>query len=188
MHIRLYATLRQIVGGKRVDLPVKDGTPLEEVLRDLVREYPDLDEAIWGPEGGLAGHVAVLLNGRNVRHLEGLETKLSEGDVLDLFPPVGGGRRRAPERHITLKFTSHFRGRLGIKETPFAFQGDRVRDLVQAVVARYDVKDLLLESSGLRDYVRIAVNGRFARYIGGWEAEIPEGATVVFIHSYVVAF
>jgi len=35
--------------------------------------------------------VNVLKNGRNIHFLNGLETPLSEGDVIALFPPAAGG-------------------------------------------------------------------------------------------------
>jgi molybdopterin synthase sulfur carrier subunit len=33
----------------------------------------------------------LLVNGRHVQHLDGLETHLSEKDVLSVFPLIGGG-------------------------------------------------------------------------------------------------
>jgi molybdopterin converting factor small subunit len=35
--------------------------------------------------------IAVLVNGRNIRFLDRLETKLCEGDEVAIFPPVYGG-------------------------------------------------------------------------------------------------
>jgi MoaD family protein len=41
---------------------------------------------------GLAnGYLHVLLNGRNVAFLDGQQTRLSNGDVVAVLPPVGGG-------------------------------------------------------------------------------------------------
>lgn len=91
MQIRLYATLRQIVGEKIVEIPIKSEKTIGDILRSLVQQYPKLDESIWYPDGSLAGHVAVILNGRDIRHLGGVETPLSNESVLDVFPPVGGG-------------------------------------------------------------------------------------------------
>lgn len=34
---------------------------------------------------------AILLNGRNVFALEGLGTRLSQGDLLQILPPIAGG-------------------------------------------------------------------------------------------------
>jgi len=35
--------------------------------------------------------VIILVNGKNIEHLEKLDTKLKDGDVVSIFPPVGGG-------------------------------------------------------------------------------------------------
>ena len=42
-------------------------------------------------EGGLARGVKVFLNGRDIDFLSGLDTRLSDGDEISIFPPVGGG-------------------------------------------------------------------------------------------------
>jgi len=39
----------------------------------------------------MRGSINVLINGNNVRHLEGIDTLLSEADELAILPPVSGG-------------------------------------------------------------------------------------------------
>lgn len=46
---------------------------------------------ILDPQGGLLTGSIILVNGHNILHLEGLETKLGDGDMVALFPPGGGG-------------------------------------------------------------------------------------------------
>lgn len=189
MQALLYATLRQIAGTREVEIPVEGHQTVGEVLHVLVERYPRLSKAIWYPDGSLAAHVAVLLNGRDVRHLNGVDTPLSDDDCLAVFPPVGGGASGDDLTHVTLRFTSHFRARVGQSQTEFAFKGNTLRGFVPAVLEQYDIGDLLLDGSNeLKPYVRVAINGRFSQTIGNWEAPIPDGATVVLIHSYVVAF
>ncbi len=55
-----------------------------EELEDLLLEEP--------PSGiKLKGGVTVMVNGRNIRFLEGYETQLEGGDTVTVFPPIGGG-------------------------------------------------------------------------------------------------
>lgn len=85
-----FADLRDKVGRPAMELEIAGKTVL-----DLIEEI----DAITGGaliknvlEGGrLKDLVKVLVNGRDVRGLRGLETELGEGDVVSFFPPVAGG-------------------------------------------------------------------------------------------------
>jgi MoaD family protein len=113
MQVRLYATLRQTVGIKVVEIPVKVNQTVGDILHALVDRYPELSEAIWYADGSLAEHVAVILNGRDVRHLDGVDTPLTDDDTLDLFPPVGGGVSQGENTLVTLNVCSCFHQDLG---------------------------------------------------------------------------
>jgi molybdopterin synthase sulfur carrier subunit len=91
MEIRLHATLRQIVGARIVAVETHPGQTAGDALRALVAAHPALASSIWHDDGTLAGHVAVILDGRDIRHLSGVDTPLGEAKHLDVFPPVGGG-------------------------------------------------------------------------------------------------
>jgi molybdopterin converting factor small subunit len=41
--------------------------------------------------GKVRGFLQFLVNGRSISSFEGLGTRLSDGDVLAIIPPVGGG-------------------------------------------------------------------------------------------------
>ena len=87
---RLYATLRAIAGSKTVTLerqPDSVGAALEE----LIDRFPDLREGLLSEEGEVRPFVAVMVNGRDIRHLGGLDTPLEGDATLDIFPPVAGG-------------------------------------------------------------------------------------------------
>lgn len=94
IEIRLFATLREAVGQKTLTNDYADGTRICDVLNDLVASYPDLE--IYDDTGDLHPHVNVLVNGRNTNQLDGLDTPLSDGDSISLFPPVEGGTTHHP--------------------------------------------------------------------------------------------
>lgn len=188
MLIRLYATLRQIAETREIEIPVKEDATVGEVLHSLVSRFPGLDEAIWYPDGSLAGHVAVILNGRDIRHLSNVDTPVSNDDRLDVFPPVGGGGIADEPTKVSLKLTSHFRARTGTSNTEFAFMGNTLREFIPALLEQFDIADMLMEGDELKSHVRVVINGRFSYTVGGWDAHIPDGAMVVLLHSYVVAF
>ena len=94
--VRLYATLRPRVGGQGVlDVPWSPGDTVADVIRELVRRKPALQGHILNDEGLLLPHVNVFLNGRDIRYLKGLETRVDGDAELFIFPPVAGGQTPA---------------------------------------------------------------------------------------------
>ena len=184
MQVRLYATLRQIVGTKIVDIPVKTEKTVGDALRSLVRQHPGLDESIWLADGSLAGHVAVIHNGRDIRHLEGVDTPLTDDDRMDVFPPVGGGSAKDDLTRVTLKLTSHFRERVGKALTEFTFKGNTLRQFIPALVEQYEVEDLIFKDGERRSNVRVVIDGRYSYLLGGPDAPIHDGATVVLVYTW----
>jgi sulfur-carrier protein len=91
MRIRAYATLRDLLGTGKLDMPLSDPATVGQVLRRLADEHPALAGKLWDAEGHLTGYVTVLLNGRSIQYLHGLDTPLADDATLALFPPVGGG-------------------------------------------------------------------------------------------------
>ena len=90
MQVRLYATLRPVIGGRSVTLPDSYAT-IGEVLTRLVGDYPGLEERLLGEDGAMRPHVVVMVGGRDIRHLDGLATSLTGADGVDIFPPIAGG-------------------------------------------------------------------------------------------------
>src|SRR3989304_7783996 len=100
--VRLYATLRPRAAGEdAVDVPWSPGDTIADVIRELLRRKPGLQGHILDDEGHLLPHVNVFLNGRDIRHLSGLETRVDGDAELFIFPPLAGGQtpaRYAPGR------------------------------------------------------------------------------------------
>ena len=90
MEIRFYATLRPLVGGRSVDLADPPAT-VAEVLQRLADDYPGLGEQLFDSGGAVRRFVAIMVNGRDIRHLEGLDSRIPIDAELDIFPPVAGG-------------------------------------------------------------------------------------------------
>ncbi len=91
MRIRVYATLRDLMGTNAFDVPLSGPADVRAVLEQAVRAYPMLGEKLWSADGRWSGFVTVLINGRSMEYLQGLQTPVTDQDLLSLFPPVGGG-------------------------------------------------------------------------------------------------
>ncbi len=92
MRVALYATLRQISGGKYVEVAAPGAATLRTVLDEVLARFPAMRPELLDAAGALHRHVHVFLNGRDAHHLDqGLDTPLPAGAKVDLFPAVGGG-------------------------------------------------------------------------------------------------
>ncbi|MFX1296775.1 MAG: MoaD family protein, partial [Promethearchaeota archaeon] len=74
------------------ELTYEAGT-VGEVLEKFLNEYGDsLEKTLVNPESkDLQQYILILVNGRNIRFLKGRKTKLNEGDVVAISPPIAGG-------------------------------------------------------------------------------------------------
>jgi molybdopterin synthase sulfur carrier subunit len=91
MIMRIFGTLRQLVGSKEVQVKAQPNATARTVLMDLAIEYPALQDRLFDDDGNLKGSIHLLVNGRNITFLDGLDSPIREGDQLALFPAVGGG-------------------------------------------------------------------------------------------------
>ncbi|GAA2479342.1 MoaD/ThiS family protein [Streptomyces gobitricini] len=90
IEVRIPTILRTHTGGaKAVE---GSGDTLADLFADLETRYPGIQERIV--DGGeLRRFVNVYLNDEDVRFLEGITTKLSDGDNVTILPAVAGGMR-----------------------------------------------------------------------------------------------
>ena len=87
--VRIPPTLRASSGGaKLVEVP---GATVREVVTGLVTLHPALEPQLIAPDGDLNRFVNAFLNDTDVRHLQGLDTPVDEGDTLVLLPAMAGG-------------------------------------------------------------------------------------------------
>jgi molybdopterin synthase sulfur carrier subunit len=93
VEIRVYATLRDIVGGKSIHLDSAPEMTVEHMLQEILARYPALRTKVFDEEGDLQRAIHVFVNGREVHYLNGLETVVTPEDEVRIFPPVGGGCR-----------------------------------------------------------------------------------------------
>ena len=92
MIVNFYSTLREIVGDKTVEFDLPEGITILQLVEEIVRQYPLMERELVDHEGNLYQHVHVFVNGRDVPFLENrVDTQLSAGDRISIFPAVGGG-------------------------------------------------------------------------------------------------
>jgi sulfur-carrier protein len=90
MQIRYFATIRAITKENTLNWD-RPETTLGELLHSLCNRYGDRFRQ-WVLEGdGLGQAIIILVNGRDARHLEGINTPLQPDDIVSIFPLVAGG-------------------------------------------------------------------------------------------------
>lgn len=73
---------------------VKEEVPGGQTVRDLLRFMTEKYGEAFSPSDDpvpVSGRLILLVNGRHIQHLNGLDTSLSDKDVLSVFPLLGGG-------------------------------------------------------------------------------------------------
>ncbi|MFL7838815.1 MAG: ubiquitin-like small modifier protein 1 [Candidatus Promineifilaceae bacterium] len=92
MKVNFYATLRQIVGQKTIELDLPPETTVFQMVESVMDQYPLMRPELVDENGDLHGHIHIFVNGRDAPYLEDkLDTVISASDKIDIFPPVGGG-------------------------------------------------------------------------------------------------
>jgi sulfur-carrier protein len=87
--VKLPTQLREAAGGEAA--ASVDATTVGEALDALYARHGELRDRIAGEDGAPRRFVNVYLGGEDIRFLEGLETKVSDGDEVTILPAVAGG-------------------------------------------------------------------------------------------------
>jgi molybdopterin synthase sulfur carrier subunit len=89
VRIEIPAPLRELTNGK-VEIPTT-GSTVKEALANLVAEYPGLKSKLFDDKGNVRQHINVFVNDEDIRYLDELDTKLTDGVLVALIPAVAGG-------------------------------------------------------------------------------------------------
>jgi molybdopterin synthase sulfur carrier subunit len=91
--VRVFATFREILGLKEIELDLPQDTTVISMVDFLSENYSHgkLKGEVFDGNGKIRKFVKILVNGRDSYFLNGPLTLLQDGDVVAMFPPVGGG-------------------------------------------------------------------------------------------------
>ena len=91
--VRLYGYFRECAGQREFSL---DAANVKAALQQMLDRWDCfathlLDDGATRETIKVKPYVKVIVNGRGMEVLDGLDTKLGAKDALVIFPPVGGG-------------------------------------------------------------------------------------------------
>jgi sulfur-carrier protein len=89
VEVRLPTLLRAHADG--ASSVAADGATVGEVFGALTSRYPGLAGQLVDEQGGLHKFVNVYCNDDDIRYLDQLDTKVTDGDVISILPAVAGG-------------------------------------------------------------------------------------------------
>lgn len=95
LKVKFFALLRDITRVK--ETTDFSGKTVLELLENLCDHYgKELTKWIFAPpvagkKKELSGNILILVNGRAIEHLAGIDTPLKESDEVAIFPKMAGG-------------------------------------------------------------------------------------------------
>lgn len=89
IEVRIPTVLRKHTDGQKV--VHAEGSTIREVLEGIGAVHGGLSGAVISEDGSLARFINMYLNDEDVRYLDQLDTKVSDGDIISILPAVAGG-------------------------------------------------------------------------------------------------
>ena len=97
VQVKPYLFLREVLGNRYISMNLPEGATVKELLQ-LVQKETGLPENLTVKSASVTilgsnneTGLIILINGCNIRQLQGLQYRLQEGDEISLFPPAAGG-------------------------------------------------------------------------------------------------
>lgn len=91
--IRTFGVFREIFGGKSLAIKLKKDATVKNVVQRLTESLPNKSKRLVtsSESNDLLLNALILVNGKEMSVLNGLETKVSDGDEIVLLPVSHGG-------------------------------------------------------------------------------------------------
>ena len=89
--VRIPTPLRTFTRGAD-EVPI-EGSSVGEILHRLAEQHRGLDRHLFDAEGELRQFINIYVDDRNIRSLQGLDSSVGNGVVLNIVPAVAGGAR-----------------------------------------------------------------------------------------------
>ena len=97
--------LQRFVGQQEtIRLP---GSTVKEVLDQLVTQYSELKPHLYTEQDQLRSFVNVFVNDEDIRHSQGLNTRLAEKDAITIVPSIAGGAEDSLSNEEVKRYSRH---------------------------------------------------------------------------------
>ena len=93
--VKIYTilTLKQILGQREFEVSIQEGSTVNNLLAWMIERWGDkLSPHLFQPESDrVLSHIRLLVNGRDIQFLNGVDTVLHDGDEFSILPILTGG-------------------------------------------------------------------------------------------------
>jgi molybdopterin synthase sulfur carrier subunit len=89
--LKFIGALRQISGKTQLVVNFQEGMSLKDLVAKISQEMPRLEKTFSDQLNDARSNALILINGREISVLNGLETKLNDEDEIVFIPVVHGG-------------------------------------------------------------------------------------------------
>jgi len=94
--LKLYSTLREIVGKDKLIMNVPEGSSVKELIRSFLKQSNYKEKFIerYGStfkKDNMEERFLVFVNNNPISSLHGFETKLKDKDKVEILEPISGG-------------------------------------------------------------------------------------------------
>jgi sulfur-carrier protein len=90
IEIKFLTRLIDITGTKNIQL--EDITYINALIELLIEKYgKSFKEVLFDDKGNIRDYLKVMVNGEDIRELDGLNTVLNDGDQVVIFQTIAGG-------------------------------------------------------------------------------------------------
>jgi molybdopterin synthase sulfur carrier subunit len=90
--ISFLSLLKDRIGVKELNLDLEDNATINDVFSKLFEKFgEDIKTVLVKKTGELNDQVVIMLNEKNIRSLDDLNTKIQNKDEITLLPAIAGG-------------------------------------------------------------------------------------------------
>ncbi|MHA1729215.1 MAG: ubiquitin-like small modifier protein 1 [Promethearchaeota archaeon] len=88
--VKFFAGLKEITHVREIKLYFRKGGLLFDLLEIIFKKYA-LRQIVLNENNELRKYINILINGRQIKFLDGFKSKLHDRDTVAIFPPIAGG-------------------------------------------------------------------------------------------------
>jgi molybdopterin synthase sulfur carrier subunit len=92
VNVIFLSLLTDITQEEELILSIDDGSKIRTILEELSSKFGEkFEEMIFKASKELSKYVIITINGKDIRSLNGLDTKLQHDDEISFIPAIAGG-------------------------------------------------------------------------------------------------